>query len=307
MGLQGGFGNPPVGNQGTLERPAIKSPNYVPGTTGWSIKRDGTVDLNGGVFRGSIIVGPATGNRIEINVISGVIDMYDAANALSGRWNANTQSFTMFKSGSARQAYVSIDATNGLIRMQPNGAVYVTDGTFESDTVATDGGIARSVIRSPYSAGGEASNLRLAGRSVNGAVKPVASLDNGGAATQTGNIRVDGAWTLLVMAAGFQSAGVLASSTDPAYRYVTPQRIELRGAWQPNPAAVIVTGSVPIVLPAAITPTAGSSYFTSATSLTATVVSGRTRVNTSGNVQFNFIGANAPTWASLDGISYDVP
>jgi hypothetical protein len=50
------FNNPIVGGT-ALVRPAINSPNYVPLTTGWSINADGTVDLGGGTFRGSLILG----------------------------------------------------------------------------------------------------------------------------------------------------------------------------------------------------------------------------------------------------------
>lgn len=47
-----GFQNPPVGNQGTLVRPAIKSPNYVTGSNGWSINRDGSAEFNNVIVRG---------------------------------------------------------------------------------------------------------------------------------------------------------------------------------------------------------------------------------------------------------------
>jgi hypothetical protein len=41
-----GFLNPPVGNGGVLIRPAIHSPNYVPGVSGWSINKDGTAQFS---------------------------------------------------------------------------------------------------------------------------------------------------------------------------------------------------------------------------------------------------------------------
>lgn len=47
------FTNPVTGGQGTLVRPAIKSPNYVAGVSGWSINRDGSVEFNDLTLRGT--------------------------------------------------------------------------------------------------------------------------------------------------------------------------------------------------------------------------------------------------------------
>lgn len=55
------FSNDVVGGT-TLLRPAIRSPNYVPGVSGWTINRDGTSEFAGGTFRGPVVViDPATG------------------------------------------------------------------------------------------------------------------------------------------------------------------------------------------------------------------------------------------------------
>lgn len=59
------FSNPITGGQGTLVRPAIKSPDYVPGVSGWSINRDGSAEFNDldirGVFTGDSFVMNADG------------------------------------------------------------------------------------------------------------------------------------------------------------------------------------------------------------------------------------------------------
>lgn len=84
--MQGGFQNPPVGNQGTLTRVAIKSPNYVLGVTGWSVNKNGTAQFTGLVLIGGTFTGtnfiindngaffysgtPAAGNLIA-NITSG--------------------------------------------------------------------------------------------------------------------------------------------------------------------------------------------------------------------------------------------
>lgn len=47
------FSNPIVGGT-TLIRPAIHSPDYVPGVSGWSINKDGTAEFNNVVIRGDL-------------------------------------------------------------------------------------------------------------------------------------------------------------------------------------------------------------------------------------------------------------
>lgn len=50
------FSNPIVGGT-VLIRPAIKSPDYVAGTAGWSINKDGTAEFNEVTVRGDVLVG----------------------------------------------------------------------------------------------------------------------------------------------------------------------------------------------------------------------------------------------------------
>ncbi len=60
------FTDPILGGESTLIRDAIRSPNYVPGVSGWSINRDGTFELNGGIFRGDVIVTDPDGSMVAI-------------------------------------------------------------------------------------------------------------------------------------------------------------------------------------------------------------------------------------------------
>lgn len=46
------FANQILGGQNKLIRPAIQSPDYSPGVSGWQIRKDGSVEFNGGIFRG---------------------------------------------------------------------------------------------------------------------------------------------------------------------------------------------------------------------------------------------------------------
>lgn len=59
------FSNPVVGGT-ALIRPAIRSPNYVPGTTGWSINKDGSAEFGDATIRGNVVVVTPGGNSIDI-------------------------------------------------------------------------------------------------------------------------------------------------------------------------------------------------------------------------------------------------
>lgn len=63
----GGFASPAVAGSGQLIVPSIHSPNYNPGVVGWTIKKDGTVEFNSGVFRGTVTAGVFEGTTFEIN------------------------------------------------------------------------------------------------------------------------------------------------------------------------------------------------------------------------------------------------
>jgi hypothetical protein len=66
-----GFSNAVVGGIGSLVRKWIKSPNYIPATTGWTINQDGSVEFNNGTFRGTI-----TASNIILIGASGEILVY---------------------------------------------------------------------------------------------------------------------------------------------------------------------------------------------------------------------------------------
>ena len=83
-----GFVNPILGGGGALVRPAIKSPGYVPGVSGWSVNRDGDAEFNDITIReGTTVSGlalyydgtPAAGNLIlSIAAAAGVDDFGNA-------------------------------------------------------------------------------------------------------------------------------------------------------------------------------------------------------------------------------------
>lgn len=70
------FGNPVVGGT-TLIRQAIKSPNYVAGSAGWSINKDGSAEFNDLSARGDVTVGPSNGPQVvletQVSPAAGII------------------------------------------------------------------------------------------------------------------------------------------------------------------------------------------------------------------------------------------
>lgn len=60
------FRNPVVGGT-TLIRPAIHSPNYVSGTSGWSINRDGSAEFADLAVRGTFSTGVPPADRVSID------------------------------------------------------------------------------------------------------------------------------------------------------------------------------------------------------------------------------------------------
>lgn len=58
--------DPIAAGDGTLIFPAIKSPNYVAGSSGWIISRDGSIEVNNATVRGTLIVTDPSGTSIKI-------------------------------------------------------------------------------------------------------------------------------------------------------------------------------------------------------------------------------------------------
>jgi hypothetical protein len=59
------FGDPVVAGT-TLIRAAIRSPDYIPGVSGWTINRDGTAEFNDVTVRGELIVTDPDGSYVRI-------------------------------------------------------------------------------------------------------------------------------------------------------------------------------------------------------------------------------------------------
>lgn len=80
-GNNGGFSNPVFGG-GTLIRPALQSPNYQAGVSGWTVKRDGSAEFNNLTIRGTF-------NGTDFIINSAGIFLYTGTPALgnmAGSW-----------------------------------------------------------------------------------------------------------------------------------------------------------------------------------------------------------------------------
>jgi hypothetical protein len=77
-------GNQAIVGGTVLRIPAIQSPDFVPGVSGWIIRQDGSAEFNVGTFRGSIEVGSLTGQHFWVNNpnTGDVIDVYNSSNQL---------------------------------------------------------------------------------------------------------------------------------------------------------------------------------------------------------------------------------
>ena len=51
--MAGGFNNPIIGGGGALVYPSIHSPDYVAGSTGWTVNKDGSAEFNSLTIRGT--------------------------------------------------------------------------------------------------------------------------------------------------------------------------------------------------------------------------------------------------------------
>jgi hypothetical protein len=59
----GEFSNPVVGGVGKLIRQFVQSPNFVSGSSGWTINKDGSAEFQNATIRGSVIIG-GSGNAV---------------------------------------------------------------------------------------------------------------------------------------------------------------------------------------------------------------------------------------------------
>src|SRR5579859_505994 len=115
------FGNPPVGGT-TLLIPAIESPNFVHGVSGWKISQDGSAEfqnmISGSVFRGTNWIENQFGSFYYVSAtVTPVTLVQHAAN--SGSFNSGTSGtvsvpITAAAPGNCLVAAIRIVGSNGV-------------------------------------------------------------------------------------------------------------------------------------------------------------------------------------------------
>lgn len=129
----GGFTNPVFGGN-VLIRPAIRSPNYVPGTSGWSINRDGSAELNNLTLRGTFNGTDYIINAAGIFFYSGT----PAAGNLIGSW-AQTDGTDAF--GNTYKAGITISGPNGSVQLSSDDGLLRSIGSSGTQVFINDGAL----------------------------------------------------------------------------------------------------------------------------------------------------------------------
>lgn len=258
--MAGGFNNPLVGGDGTLEYPAIKSPNYVPGSAGWSINQDGTVEFNNGVFRGTITAGvfqgtnfiinqagaffytgtPALGNLFASIASSAVGGVDDFGNVYQGPGS-------FYYSGSGDGGYIGLSKTN-------TGQVIIYLGN-TTHTGANASSLELTVDTLNIGWGGTGGSISLSQGTpgyctVN---SPIFAVD--GSAANPTLIETD-SWHNVSLVAGWTAGNDLnGTSFPPAYKLLPDGNVAIRGVLvTPGSGAIPGTAFTNVALPVAYRP-----------------------------------------------------
>jgi len=132
-----------------LVRNQIESENFVSGSSGWIIRRDGTVEFNNGTFRGSIEVGSLTGAHFVVNNTStgDVVDVYNASDQLVFRIDSTGN---LFSQDPVSQRFVEMDGgfiefgTGGVSAPYAGSSLIAITNTSES-FITLDSGLSTNV------------------------------------------------------------------------------------------------------------------------------------------------------------------
>jgi hypothetical protein len=171
--------DPIAAGDGSLIYPALKSPNYVAGSTGWFLDRDGNIELNDAVVRGELRVEDPNGSYILIDATAGTtfIDMQPPQNlsqttfpgtlttvSFPGLDEASMILYSPIFTGQA-QSFIELYsnlATDAGIRINGRTLLGIVADDVEIDTpqIATDARITDLAGSERYGNGFVASNIR---------------------------------------------------------------------------------------------------------------------------------------------------
>lgn len=165
-----GFANAILGGASTLIRKAIRSPNYVTGSAGWSINKDGSAEFNNLTIRGSLYV--VTNNQ-GVFVYAGPPALGNLIVSIANAAGTDAQGNTYI---------AGVEAQNG-------GIIEVTaaDGRFAQLSSSVLGGLGL-LLQPPNETGHTWTRGILAGDYDTGTAKPILQLhgpfDSGSTLTQ---------------------------------------------------------------------------------------------------------------------------
>lgn len=131
---------------GQLVIPQIKSPNYVPGVSGWAIFKNGNVEFNSGTFRGTVSAGTIIGSTIESASLapgvkidpSGNIIVFNSFGAIVFYVSPSKDGWFVYAdTGSATQGALlasvvgkaGVDPVNGVTTLNGSSTYQVVGGT----------------------------------------------------------------------------------------------------------------------------------------------------------------------------------
>lgn len=317
-----GFSDPILTGSGNLIRVTEQSDNFIHGSAGWQLTRDGNFEANNGTFRGTITASTFDGTDFVINTsgaffysgtpaAGNLIASIAPALGSDGFGNAYQAGIAVYNStfiscvDNVNNSALDLEASSGLqaITIAVGGSYnsgsinsHQADGILHIDgpQLTTDTGAGTHIVMSPASPAN------------GGNAKVAVTADQ---FTWNGqNVLAVGAWTALTLGSSWQDGNSVTQGMAPAYRMVGKNRVELRGTIQPNPAGNLASPSIVTgALPAGARPPSGKLlYFCVGTNLTSTTILGRLRIDSSGDIQFNFLGATAPAAFALDGVQFDI-
>jgi hypothetical protein len=234
-----GFANPIIGGGGSLVYPSIHSPNYAAGTSGWTIKKDGSAEFNNLTIRGTfdgtdfiINSGGAffySGTPAAGNLIASIT----SASGTDSFGNTYQQGITSYQGGAA--GYVKMLA--GLLNFSNSAGISTgnSGGSTTADTLA-------------FGSGGGLASLFLDAQSW---ISVPLSASDPSQPTTTRET-----WHNVSGGAGFASAQWADGVTPMAYKLLPDNTVAIRGTpiWTSNGVTGLVSGQAIFTLPAGYRP-----------------------------------------------------
>lgn len=136
-----GFANPVTNAIGTLVRTVLKSANYVAGSAGWRIAKDGSAEFNNATIRGSLTIGGASpnprivyGNTIPAELV-----------AWGTPLNVTFNSLVLYYRNSTDYFFQGIGTFSG-IPLYVVGAYNISDGPYIVERILDLGGASNGRI-----------------------------------------------------------------------------------------------------------------------------------------------------------------